>query len=268
MKKEDISKCIKLTQEAMTRHFKGDDDFVIGYLHNNCIWIGSCAEEYYQGKNDIARVLKQESEELPEIELTSFEYLCASHDTHSCVITGRHIGQTTRESGEIYRDMQRITFVWKKTREKLALMHIHVSNPMNNLQEGEIFPHKIGSYTKEYFNLLVSNDIKKTGRITVKDQLNRHHVIKINDISYIEAFDMKCIIHMVNNDIFARVPLLEIEAMLEEKNLNIFKRIHKSYLINKYYVRSLERYAITLQGDIELPVSKDRYNLIRDWLHE
>lgn len=268
MKKEDITKCIQLTQEAMVRHFHGDDDFVIGYLHNNCIWIGSCAEEYYQGKKDISRVLKKEAEELPEIELTAFEYLCASHDTHECVVTGRHIGQTTKLSGQIYRDMQRITFVWKKTREKLVIMHIHVSNPMNNLQEGEIFPHKIGTYTKEYFNMLVSNDIKRTGQITVKDQLNRHHVIKVKDIVYCEAFDMKCIIHLGSSDIFARIPLMDVEALITEKNAKLFKRIHKSYLINKYQVKSLERYAITLQGDIVLPVSKERYNEIREWLHE
>lgn len=268
MKKEDIRECIRLTQEAMVRHFHGDDEFVIDYLHHNCIWIGSCAEEYYHGKKDIARVLKQESEELPDIELTAFEYLCASQDTHECVITGRHIGQTTRSSGEIYRDMQRITFVWKKTREKLVIMHIHVSNPMNNLQDGEIFPHQIGTYTKEYFNLLVTNDIRKSGQITVKDQLNRYHVIKVKDIIYCEAFDMKCIIHLSSNDVFARAPLLEIEAQIEEKNANVFKRIHKSYLINKFQVKVLERYAITLQGDIVLPVSKERYNEIRDWLHE
>lgn len=268
MKKEDIKECIRLTEDVMIRHFQGDSEFAISLMHKNCIWIGSCASEFYQGKEEIVKVLRAFAGTLPTITLTSQEYMCASHDTHECVITGRHIGQTTRYSGEIYRDMQRITFVWKKTREGLQIMHIHVSNPMNNLKDDEIFPHQIGTYTKEYFNLLVSNDIKKTGKITVKDQLNRHHVIKIGDISYIEAFDMKCIIHLEDNDIFARIPLLEIEALIKKKNNNLFKRIHKSYLINKYHVKSLERYTITLQRDVELPVSKERYGEIRDWLHE
>ena len=268
MKKDDINTCIKLTQEVMVRHFQGDDDFVIGLLHNNCIWIGSCADEYYHGKDDIAKVLKQEAEELPTIELTAFEYLCASHDRNECIITGRHIGQTTKASGEMYRDMQRVTFVWKKVKDQLIISHIHVSNPMNNLREGEIFPHSIGSFTKEYFNMLVSSDIKRKGQITVKDHLNRHHVIKISNIVYCEAFDMTCIIHLETNDIFARIPLLEIEAMIHEKNENLFKRSHKSYLINKFQVTSLERYEVTLQGGTKLPVSKERYSEIRAWLHE
>lgn len=268
MKKEDISRCIKLSEEVMIRHFEGDSEFAISLLHKNCIWIGSCASEFYQGKETITKVLRSCSGTLPEIKLTSFEYMCASHDTHECVITGRHVGQTVKESGEIYRDMQRVTFVWKKIEGEFQILHMHVSNPMNNLKEDEIFPHNLGTYTKEYFNMMVISDIKKIGQITVKDQLNRHHIIKIKDITYCEAFDMNCIIHLENNDIFARTPLLEIESMICGKNENMFKRVHKSYLVNKYKVKSLERYTIALQEDVELPVSKERYSEIRQWLHE
>lgn len=268
MKKEDIHHCIELTKELMIRHYKKDDDFAISYLHRSCIWIGSCAEEFYQGKEEIASVLKKEANELPDIELTAFDYVCASHDTHSCVITGRHTGQTTRSSGEIYRDMQRITFVWKKQKDELLIMHIHVSNPMNNLQEGEIFPHKIGKFTKGYFEMLVNRDIKKNGTITVKDRKNRYHVIKIHDIIYCEAFDMNCIIHLSKNDVFGRLTLLDFEQMLSEKNRNMFKRVHKSYLVNRYHALSLSRYELTLQNDISVPVSQERYNEVRDWLSQ
>lgn len=268
MKKKLINECIELTKELMIRHYQKDDDFAIGYLHKNCIWIGSCAEEFYQGKDMIATVLKKEAKELPDIELTSFDYVCTSHDTHECVITGRHIGQTTNSSGEIYRDMQRVTFVWKKIKEDLFIMHIHVSNPMNNLQEDEIFPHKIGKFTKEYIEMLINRDIKKNGTITVKDQKNQYHIIKVNDIVYCESFDMNCIIHFMKNDIFGRITLLDFEQKLNDKNSNMFKRIHKSYLVNRYYALSLSRYELMLQNGAKIPVSQERYNVIRDWLNQ
>lgn len=267
MEKESIKRCIDLTQEVMIRHFHGDDDFVINMLHKNCIWIGSCANEFYQGKDKIAEVLKQETLNLPLVELSAMEYMCASHDNHDCIVTGRHMGQTSFESGEIYRDMQRVTFVWKKIGDEFFIMHMHVSNPMNNVQNGEIFPHEIGRYTKEYFNMLVINDVKKMGTITIKDQRNRFHIVKVKDIVYCEAFNMNCIIHLRKNDIFGRVTLLELENMLEEKNAGMFKRVHKSYLVNKYFVESLERYEITVRGDVRIPVSKERYCDIREWLH-
>lgn len=267
MKKEEISYCIELTKEIMIRHYQKDDDFAIRYLHKNCIWIGSCAEEFYEGKQTIGEVLKKEAKELPDIELTAFDYVCVSNDIHECVITGRHTGYTTNASGEIYRDVQRVTFVWKKLKDELRIMHIHVSNPMNNLQDGEIFPHRIGKYTKGYFEMLINRDIKKNGSITIKDQKNRYHVINIQDIIYCEAFDMNCIIHLAKNDVFGRITLLDFEQKLNEKNKDMFKRAHKSYLVNRYHTLSLSRYELMLENEIRVPVSQGRYNEIRDWLH-
>lgn len=267
MKKDDINHCIEQTKELMIRHYHKDDDFAISYLHKNCIWIGSCAEEFYQGKETIAKVLKREASELPEIELTAFDYVCVSHDTHECVITGRHTGQTTDISGEIYCDMQRVTFVWKKQKETYSIIHIHVSNPMSNLQKGEIFPHKIGRYTKRYVEMLVNQEIAKNGTITVKDQKNHYHVIQISDIIYCEAFDMNCIIHLAKNDVFGRITLLDFEQRLNEKNKDMFKRVHKSYLVNRYHALSLSRYELTLQNRIRVPVSQERFNEVKKWLN-
>lgn len=268
MDKESIDKCLALSQEVMIRHFQGDSEFAISLLHKNCIWIGSCASEFYQGKKDIAEVLRKFAGTLPPVELYAFEYMCVSHDTHDCTITGRHLGQTSSESGEIYRDMQRVTFVWKKIKNEFFIMHMHVSNPMNNLQKEEIFPHNVGRYTKEYFNMLVSKEIEKNGTITIKDQQNRFHIIHIGDITYFEAFNMNCIIHLKNDeDVFGRVTLQEIQRMISEKNSDMFMRVHKSYLVNKYHTQSLKRYELILSGDVRIPVSQGHYGEVRSWLH-
>lgn len=268
MDKESINQCLALSQEVMIRHFRGDSEFAIELMHKNCIWIGSCASEFYQGKKDIAEVLRKIEGTLPPVELYAFEYMCVSHDVHDCTITGRHLGQTRLDAGEIYRDMQRVTFVWKKIKDKFFIMHIHVSNPMNNVQEDENFPHRVGKYTKEYLNMLVSKVVEKNGFITVKDQQSRFHIIPINDILYFEAFNMNCIIHLKNEDVLGRITLLDVEKMISERNEKMFKRVHKSYLVNKYYAQSLKRYELTVSGGIKLPVSQARYNEVREWLHQ
>lgn len=269
MDKESIHHCLELSKEVMIRHFQGDSEFAIRLMHRNCIWIGSCASEFYQGKSAIAEVLRKFAGTLPPVELYGFEYMCVSHDTHDCTITGRHLGQTCSDAGEIYRDMQRVTFVWKKIKEEYVIMHLHVSNPMNNVQEDEVFPHKVGKYTKEYLNMLVSKEVEKNGSITIKDQQNRFHIIPISDIIYFEAFNMNCIIHLKNDDdVFGRIPLLAIEKMINEKNGEMFKRIHKSYLVNKYHALSLKRYELSVSGGVKLPVSQTRYHEIREWLLE
>ncbi|QSI25382.1 regulator [Erysipelotrichaceae bacterium 66202529] len=265
MKKEQINSCIELTKEIMNRHYQGNLAFVAEQLHKNCMWIGSNADEFYQGKDSIIAVLKRDAEKLPHIQLTSQEYMCASHDTHECIIMGRYIGVTSAASGEIYRDMQRVTFVWKEEKGKLSVIHMHVSNPLNNVVKGEAFPNQLASYTKEYLDMLVNREVEKKGTITVKDQQNRYHVVQVSDILYCEAFNMNSILHM-KNDIFARITLVELEEQLKEKGNGMFCRIHKSYLVNRYHVLSLKRYELTIRGNHHVPVSKQHYNEIREWV--
>ncbi|MXQ73181.1 regulator [Clostridiaceae bacterium DONG20-135] len=269
MDKKSIEQCLALSKEVMIRHFHGDNEFAVSHMHKNCIWIGSCASEFYQGKDTIAAVLRQEAADLPQVELSAFEYMCVSQDVHDCTVTGRHVGRTRLDSGELYRDMQRVTFVWKKEKDEYRIMHIHVSNPMNNLKEGEVFPHRMGKYAKEYLNMLVSREVEKNGTITVKDQQNRFHIIQISDILYFEAFNMNCILHLKNDDdVFGRITLLEVEKQIQKKNADMFKRVHKSYLVNKYHTAALKRYEITMSNQEQIPVSQKRYNEVRKWLHQ
>lgn len=267
MNKRQIERCIELTKEIMIRHFQKDEDFVIRLLDKNCIWIGSCANEFYQGKDTIVSVLRQEVKSMPLIELYGMEFMCASHDVNECVITGRYLGQTCLESGEIYRDMQRVTFVWKKTNEELSVVHMHVSNPMQNVDKDDNFPHSIGTYTKEYLDMLLVKDTQQLNTITIKDYRNRHQVIKITEILYCEASNMKCIIHLTSGDVIGRMTLLEFEGLLKNRIAGMFERIHKSYLVNKYQVASLSRFQIILMNGKVIPVSKQRYGAIREWLH-
>lgn len=82
-----------------------------------------------------------------------------------------------------------------------------------------------------------------------------------------EAFDMNCIIHLAKNDVFGRITLLDFEQKLTEKNKDMFKRVHKSYLVNRYHTKSLARYELMLEHEIRVPVSQERYNDVRDWLN-
>ncbi|MFR7591077.1 MAG: LytTR family transcriptional regulator DNA-binding domain-containing protein [Longibaculum sp.] len=268
MKKELIDKCMQLTSETMERYFHGDVKFVADHLHRNCLWIGARADELYQGKTEIMSVLNKDQPHLPDISLTAQHYFCAVHDTHSCTIAGSYIGVTNPDTGEIFRQMQRLTFVWKEERGELLIIHMHVSNPLDILEEGENFPHAVGRYTKEYLDMLISRHVEKNDVITVKDQKNIHHVINISSILYCESFDRNTIIHTENGDVFGRIQLQEIEQILVSMNPVMFKRVHKSFLINKYYTNSIRRYEVKLRGGCRVPLSQERYIDIYEWLME
>lgn len=267
MKKEQIDRCIDLTKKLMERYYHGNIDFVIEHLHQNCLWIGARADEFFHGKEKIANILKRDADGLPDIYLNSQHYFCASHDTHTCVVSGSYIGIIDPECGEILREMQRVSFVWKEEKDQLLIIHMHVSNPLHIIEENESFPHAIGKYTKDYLDMLIARDVDRNAVIHIKDSKNVYHSIPIDTIIYCESFDRNTIIHTKEDDVFGRIQLQELEKLLLEKNDTMFKRVHKSYLLNKYYVETIHRYEAKMRGSNDhISLSQEHYAEIKDWI--
>ena len=267
MKKEKIQQCIQLTDDIMTTHFRGDHRLLVQHLHKDCLWIGARAEEYFFGRDVILGLLDEEKKEIPDITLTSKEFQLTAQDRSSCVITGRYIGVTDESSKELYRDMQRVTFSWKEEKEKFLITHMHVSNPMSTVVHDEVFPHQIGTFTREYLDMLIKKEVEKSGYLTVKDRDSVVHKLQISNILYLEAFNVNTLIHTVDGDIFARASITGLEQRIREQQEDLFVRVHKSFCVNRFYVTSIRTYELRLAGRYTVPVSKGRYLEVKEHLH-
>ena len=53
MLKEKVNKCLQMTEDIMTSHYRGNHDVFKAHVHKACLWIGSIASEYYHGKEKI-----------------------------------------------------------------------------------------------------------------------------------------------------------------------------------------------------------------------
>lgn len=267
MKKEKIAECIQLTDDILMRHFRGDHRLVMEHLHENCLWIGSNTIEYYQGRTMILQQLEKEKTALPQISLSSKEFQCISHDRNSCVIAGRYIGITDEESKEIYRDMQRVTFTWKEEKGYLYLTHMHVSNPLTNVERDEIFPHGVGRFTRKYVDMLIKKEVERSGHLMIKDRDNVTHKIQTSNILYLEAFNVNTLIHALDGDIFARGSITELERQISELQEDMFVRVHKSFCVNRFYVTSIKAFELCLADQFIVPVSKAKYTEVKAHLH-
>jgi DNA-binding LytR/AlgR family response regulator len=74
--------------------------------------------------------------------------------------------------------------------------------------------------------------------ITLKSGYQEYQ-IPINQIIYIESFGPKLIIHMTDGQIESYSTLKDIETMLVSMT-DIFIRSHKSYVINKEYIKTID----------------------------
>lgn len=266
MIKSKIEVCIRLTEAILTEHFCLGvcQDTLKLHMHQTCLWIGSIASEYVKGKEAILNILAKESGKLPTFILTAKKFECIDHDRKSAVIAGHYIGQTTEDSNEIFRDMQRVTFVWKEQNGFLWLMHFHISNPMTNVEKDEGFPHALGIFTKEYIDAILLEDKNKF--LNLKDENNVYQRISITKVIYIESFDKNCLIHLKDRDILVRASLSEIERLLEKMACQIIIRVQKSFAVNKFAVNSIKRYELLVAQKYTIPISRNRYAEIQKQL--
>ncbi len=94
-------------------------------------------------------------------------------------------------------------------------------------------------------------------RILVKDGSNVH-IIPVNEIVWLEAQDDYVAIHTEKNLFLKLDRLSNFENLLDER---LFKRIHRSFIVNMDYVQRIEnqKWAV-LKSSKKLPISRSGYS--------
>ena len=104
----------------------------------------------------------------------------------------------------------------------------------------------------------VFNGFKYFGNLLIFDTRQRLYLIPIEDILYFQS-DLKYvnIICKEAENISVYKKLDEVEAALSD----VFLRIHKSYIVNKTFIRKIDKvnHNVILRNGEELPVSNVRY---------
>ena len=77
--------------------------------------------------------------------------------------------------------------------------------------------------------------------------------LKLDSILYFEVQNRVITVHMRDSEFSYYSRLEEVEELLAERG---FVRIHRSYLVNCYYIKKLSRNGLVLNNETELPVSE------------
>lgn len=80
------------------------------------------------------------------------------------------------------------------------------------------------------------------------------------DILYLESEAHKIWIHAVQGD---RIVYDKLDSY-EQKMGNSFLRVHKSYLVNMDWIYSISSKAILLKNGMEIPVSRSKYQQVKE----
>jgi two-component system LytT family response regulator len=122
------------------------------------------------------------------------------------------------------------------------------------------------SYTE--LNNRISNK-QVQSNMTFKGQ-NSVEIVNFKDIFFVEAQSSYSRILFAKEKVVKEMtmssPLSEYEELLP---VDVFFRIHKSYLVNCNYIKRIdnkETHSLVLSNDMELPISRRRYGMLLEFL--
>ena len=151
MKKLELD-AINLTSECLRRFWQKDSSLVLSLLAEDVVWIGAQDAEFLLGFEQTREDLLAAEKEIPPCILLNAEFQAVSIGPRTCIVTGKYLTTTDETADFFLQGMQRCTFVWEKSSDGMRIHHIHVSNPLGELQltGEERFPTTMGKLAHHY----------------------------------------------------------------------------------------------------------------------
>lgn len=259
MKKEAQMECLYQTQRILEAWWDKDPQPFIDAMDEDIMWIASGREEYHFGKEEcLAHCVRLE--DLPNVYLRGQEYTIVHSDRDTCVVAGRYIGYTEEGEDMVLSETQRVSFVWKHKKGRLSIIHLHLSNALHILEDGEDFPRRAGLETAAYLQRLLSDWTGSSPTVVISGAGGRDHVIPLVDILYVEADGECCQIYTIYTTIRCMESFKAVTAKLGDG----FFQIHRGIVVNVDSVRLVEPGKLTLFQGTKLPIARRRMQAFRD----
>ena len=256
---------IRLTSEILRRFWQKDPAYAEDYFADDILWIGAQKDEFLVGVEAVKAELDAALTEIPPCVLLHAEFHAVSNGSKYCTVMGKYLTTTDKTANFFLQNIQRCTFVWENTRDGMKVHHIHISNPLGELQvtDGERFPTTMGEMAQIYMHRQIKQ-LAESRRISLTGENGTVYTFMQSEIMYISAFSKDSIITSVNGEILVRKGISKLSKML----YGHFIPIHRGYIINPDYVASLERYAITMLNGEKLPIPQKNSNQVRAAIRE
>ena len=91
------------------------------------------------------------------------------------------------------------------------------------------------------------------------------YTVSVNDVLFIEAQNQQVSILTKDNAFSMRSNISDYAKELAKYD---FISVHRSYLVNLKYVTGINKQEVTMEGDTKLPISRLRYNEVKQAFHD
>ena len=246
-----LKNTLELSQTIIEEWFSGNPDRVLGLIDDNILWIGSTANQFYIGKDEVLEAMKKASTGIIPCTVSEQEWNIPDSGSGYCVCVGRYI--CTLDTKTMFmQEAQRVTFVWKNTPDGLKITHIHLSNTMHAVKDDEDFPVEASKRNYTYVQKKLSERSRMLHIMTTDYEYN---LVSLDSVIYVEA--AKDNIELHTSEKVYRIH--EGIKSFAEKNCPDFIFVHRSYAVNSDWIKSVTPDSVFLANGERLAVSKQRY---------
>lgn len=257
------NECIELSRQFIKDFCNRDINKCLDLIDDDFMWIGAFESMYIHGKQEFINAVENINNEKP-IKVSNDQYSLLFRNAHLWIVIGSLITSSLQDDGHLLFAKTRCTFVWKRKKDSWILLHIHASHARDIPLEFDSAYQTpdINEYVS-WFQYLRKADFNNTKneRIQFRDLHSTTHYLLLSEILYIQSNDKICTIYTFGDNISIRSSLNDLEY------LSFLLRVHKSYLVNSYYIKSIKRYQIQLINDVIIPVSQKNYLNIKKQLN-
>lgn len=229
------------TREAIRFFVHKQIDSFVALLDENFVWVGDYEPLYMKGISSFLDSVKDELEQ-PGVQITDEEYAVLTRERGLWVTYGRFSAASGGQIAKVH-----FTFVWRQKGEDLRLLHAnatHAKKPEIPTAQSRIFesasPEKPQPYQREEQTL------------ALRDLQGNIHYLLTDHVLYVKSADKICEIFTTEGSFQSRVTLRAL-------NRPPLILLHKSYLCNFGYLRTIRRYQATLADGSILPIGRECY---------
>lgn len=227
----DSRQITDMTHSIIRSYHGGMSSLIPEQLHSDIVWIDNLTGQCRYGYYSVTSSLFQTPRPLHcHISFGHSHLMNLSMDT--CVVSCEYRVHDNNEPGQAYCS----SFIWKASEEKMKLIYVHMSPS--------------------------SSPSAPAGILSIYGRHAEVYRICPEDILYIEASNVYSRICCRSSHIMASQSISSIEKRLPP----FFMRTHRSFIVNKQYVRRIYRYGMELSNGAQLPVPEKRYMKVVCWL--
>lgn len=253
---------IQMTLENVRSFYHRNPEITTAPMMDDFMWIGSNDFQWCEGLEEFHQVTKKEYEE-PPVVLSDEEYHLLFHERNVWVVYGRYKTTAVLEDGSVIHAHVRGTYVWRRVDGEIRLAHVHGSHAQD-IPLNQLLPPAPLTVNTDYFEYMKRMDTSKLSdeKLPFRDRDKNYRYLLPSEILYMQSA-------LQWTTVYTNTGSFQIYGLLAEHEKNmpqIFRRIHKSYLVNSIYIDTICRYKVRLKTGQELPIGKERYMDLKRYL--